>query len=58
MQAVDDDGNSTAQATQKPKPVMDEAQFENAKAAVKAGKYTISKIKEHYTLTPEQEAQL
>lgn len=58
LQAVDDDGNSTAQATQKPKPVMDESQFENAKSAVKAGKYTISKIKEHYTLTAEQEAQL
>jgi hypothetical protein len=57
LQAVDDDGNSVTTAV-KTKPSVTDEQFKIALEKIKAGKYTIEKFKENYSLTKEQEAQL
>ena len=56
LQAVDDDGNSVSKPSAKPS-VTDE-QFKIALDKIKAGKYTVEKFKENYSLTKEQEEQL
>lgn len=58
LQAVDDDGNSVATAVKAPKPSVTDEQFKIALDKIKAGKYTVEKFKENYSLTKEQEAQL
>jgi hypothetical protein len=57
LQAVDDDGNSVTTAV-KTKPTVTDEQFKIALDKIKAGKYTIEKFKENYSLTKEQEEQL
>jgi hypothetical protein len=57
LQAVDDDGNSVTTAV-KTKPIVTDEQFKIALDKIKAGKYTIEKFKENYSLTKEQEEQL
>ena len=57
LQAVDDDGNSVTTAV-KTKPTVTDEQFKIALDKIKAGKYTIEKFKENYSLTKEQEDQL
>jgi hypothetical protein len=57
LQAVDDDGNSVTTAV-KTKPSVTDEQFKIALDKIKAGKYTIEKFKENYSLTKEQEEQL
>jgi hypothetical protein len=57
LQAVDDDGNSVTTAVKTKSSVTDE-QFKIALDKIKAGKYTIEKFKENYSLTKEQEDQL
>jgi hypothetical protein len=58
LQAVDDDGNSVTATVKAPKPSVTDEQFKIALEKIKAGKYTIEKFKENYSLTKEQEAQL
>jgi hypothetical protein len=57
LQAVDDDGNSVTTAV-KTKPTVTDEQCKIALDKIKAGKYTIEKFKENYSLTKEQEEQL
>jgi hypothetical protein len=58
LQAVDDDGNSVTATVKSPKPSVTDEQFKIALDKIKAGKYTIEKFKENYSLTKEQEEQL
>ena len=59
LQAVDDDGNTASAAVKPPvKPSVTDEQFKIAVDKIKAGKYTVEKFKENYSLTKEQEAQL
>jgi hypothetical protein len=58
LQAVDDDGNSVTATVKAPKPSVTDEQFKIALDKIKAGKYTIEKFKENYSLTKEQEEQL
>ena len=58
LQAVDDDGNSVTATVKSPKPSVTDEQFKIALDKIKAGKYTIEKFKENYSLTKEQEDQL
>jgi hypothetical protein len=55
LQAVDDDGNSIKVSS---KPTVTDEQFKIALEKIQNGKYTIEKLKENYSLTKEQEAQL
>jgi hypothetical protein len=55
LQAVDDDGNSIKVSS---KPTVTDEQFKIALDKIQNGKYTIEKLKENYSLTKEQEAQL
>jgi hypothetical protein len=52
---VDDDGNSIKVSS---KPTVTDEQFKIALDKIQNGKYTIEKLKENYSLTKEQEAQL
>lgn len=56
LQAVDDDGTSTAKA--KIKPVLSPENFAKGMLAINEGRYTANEMREAYTLTAEQEAQL
>jgi hypothetical protein len=58
LQAVDDDGNSVTATVKASKPSVTDEQFKIALDKIKAGKYTIEKFKENYSLTKEQEEQL
>ena len=58
LQAVDDDGNTVTATVKAPKPSVTDEQFKIALEKIKAGKYTIEKFKENYSLTKEQEEQL
>jgi hypothetical protein len=55
LQAVDDDGNSIKVSS---KPTVTDEQFKIALDKIQNGKYTIEKLKDNYSLTKEQEAQL
>jgi hypothetical protein len=52
LQAVDDDGNTAAAATGKPK--IDNARFEKAVASIESGKYTVDQLVANYDLTEVQ----
>lgn len=57
----DDDGASSeapAEEKAQPKPTLIGPQYENAKKAIAAGKYTIEEAREYYELTAAQNAEL
>lgn len=56
LQAIDDDGNEASKPCTK--PTIDEERFKNALKAIADGKFTVSKLKATYSLTPEQINQL
>ena len=63
LQAVDDDGHSASQPVKeqpkvKLKESLDTERFNNAKAKIKAGEYTVEQLKAKFSLTKEQEAAL
>lgn len=57
LQAIDDDGHQASRAP-KAKPTLDAEKFGKALKAIQDGRYTAEQIKESYSLTKEQEAQL
>lgn len=57
LQAIDDDGHQASRAP-KAKPSLDAEKFGKALKAIQDGRYTSEQIKESYSLTKEQEAQL
>lgn len=52
LQAIDDDGNTAASGTSKPK--IDNARFEKAVASIESGKYTVDQLVANYDLTEVQ----
>jgi hypothetical protein len=57
LQAVDDDGNAASSA--KPQlPSISDERFAAALIKIRAGEYTIEKLKASFTLTPSQNEKL
>lgn len=57
----DDDGagaGATSAPKEQPKARLAAPQFENAKKALAAGKYTLAEVREYYELTTQQDAEL
>lgn len=57
LQAVDDDGASASKSTPTKPPISDE-RLDGALKSIEAGTYSLEKLKDHFSLTKEQEARL
>jgi len=57
LQAIDDDGASASKSTPTKPPISDE-RLDGALKSIEAGTYSLEKLKDHFSLTKEQEARL